>query len=537
MKKRLMCILCLITAASLFSENKNKPFSYIALEPAANRGFFDEKKADGLGGWTDFGPMSSLRSIPFGVQHFTDTPVPFRVIDPDKNNGKSVVVLSGPNREDLFPEQSDPIRVDGKFSELYFLHTTMFAGFDDTQLPLIRYRIHYTDKTESVFDCMKGKHVDDWWGPPGRMPSAMRTYSEFHKYLITTPWKNPNPEKEIAWIRMESTGNAIPILVAITGSNDSNVYQLFMDVINERIRQFNLGNLKIALIQRQSEPDQQVNLEKGVIMCRKAKTLGADIALFPEMYNIGYHDIDFNETDAVEKWKSMAVSRDSRFVSRFQNLAEELEMAIIITYLESWDGLPRNAATLFDRHGKEVLTYAKVHTCDFIPMEAATTPGDGFHVSTLNTRLGSVKVGVMICYDREAPESARMLMLDGAELILTPNACPLNELQLKQFQVRAYENAVATVMTNYASSGPETGFNGRSCMFHADGGKILIAGEQEDVIIGEVNLDRIREIRTNTVWGNAFRRPHKYRKLISDEVEDVFKREDAFGKPFERGMR
>ena len=38
---------------------------------------------------------------------------------------------------------------------------------------------------------------------------------------------------------------------------------------------------------------------------------------------------------------------------------------------------------------------------------------------------GEVKVGAMICYDREFPESARIMMLKGAELILVPNACPM----------------------------------------------------------------------------------------------------------------
>ena len=525
---------CLVTA---YAETTESGFTFIPLESAANRGFFDEKKDDGLGGWTDFGPMASLRSIPYGVQWFTDAPAPFRIIDPEKNNGKSVVVLSGPHRERAFPEQSEPVALQDKFSQLYFLHTSMYAGFKDTSTALIRYRIRYADGTESVFECMKGEHVDDWWEPPGRMPSAVRTYSEFHKYLIATAWNNPFPEKKIEWIRMQSTGNAIPILVAVTGCNDAGVYQGFQTQIRERIEQFQMGYLKIALIQRQSHPNQAVNLQRGADMCRAAKAMDADIALFPEMYNIGYNGIDFNAADAMQTWKSKAVSTTGEFVTHFQKLAAELEMAIVITYLEKQDGRPRNTAALFDRYGKQVLSYSKVHTCDFIPMEAATAPGDGFPVSTLDTRLGPVRVGMMICYDREFPESARILMLNGAELILTPNACGLNDLQLKQFQIRAYENALVTIMTNYAASGPESGFNGRSCMFHADGQEILIADKEEKVIIGEINLQSVREIRANTVWGNAFRRPHRYGILISDAVEKVFQRENAFGEPFESKER
>ena len=48
-------------------------------------------------------------------------------------------------------------------------------------------------------------------------------------------------------------------------------------------------------------------------------------------------------------------------------------------------------------------------------VERHLTPGDGFHVAELDTAEGPVKVGAMICYDREFPESARILMLQGAE--------------------------------------------------------------------------------------------------------------------------
>ena len=60
-------------------------------------------------------------------------------------------------------------------------------------------------------------------------------------------------------------------------------------------------------------------------------------------------------------------------------------------------------------------------------------------------------IGAMICYDREFPESARILMLKGAEIILTPNACDLEANRLGQFRARAYENMVGVAMANYAA--------------------------------------------------------------------------------------
>lgn len=71
------------------------------------------------------------------------------------------------------------------------------------------------------------------------------------------------------------------------------------------------------------------------------------------------------------------------------------------------------------------MTYAKVHTCDF-GMESAVTPGEAFGVCDLDTAAGPVRIGAMICYDREFPECARLLMLLGAELVLSPNACHMD---------------------------------------------------------------------------------------------------------------
>jgi len=80
-------------------------------------------------------------------------------------------------------------------------------------------------------------------------------------------------------------------------------------------------------------------------------------------------------------------------------------------------------------------------------------------------------------------------------------------------------------------------FNGHSCAFNANGDELLIAGEEEGVFLAQVNLTEAREIRKNTYWGNAFRRPHKYTNIISNEVQEPFIRKNVFGEPFKRELR
>lgn len=256
----------------------------------------------------------------------------------------------------------------------------------------------------------------------------------------------------------------------------------------------------------------------------------ADIALFPEMWSCGY---DIYSRTAYE-WMKDAIPADSAFVESFRHLARELNMAIGITLLEKYKDGVRNTLLLFDRHGEKKLTYAKVHTCDF-SVERNLTPGEAFYVTDLDTAQGNVKVGAMICYDREFPESARILMLKGAELILVPNACPMEINRLCQLRARAYENMLAVATCNYPESVPDC--NGRSTVF--DGVAylpdeedsrdmcILDAGVEEGIYIAELDLEQLREYRKNEVHGNTYRHPLKYAVLTKTGVEEPFIREDC----------
>jgi predicted amidohydrolase len=289
------------------------------------------------------------------------------------------------------------------------------------------------------------------------------------------------------------------------------------------------SDLVVALLQmKPNGSNQSANLAKADRFCRDAATRGADIALMPEMWNVAYCGFNQKKPGAKEKFQAMAVRTDSPWVQHFAELARELHMAIAVTYLQAWDGAPRNSVTLFDRKGKEVFTFAKVHTCDFAAMEAATTPGTDFYVAELDTRVGPVKVGAMICFDREEPESARILMLKGAELILTPNACELEELRLDQFKVRAFENVLNVAMANY----PKPNNNGHSVAYGYSGDCRVAAGEEEGLFLASFDLVGLRKTRSGTIWGNAYRRPHRYSLLVSPEREDVWTRKDPYGQPY-----
>lgn len=265
--------------------------------------------------------------------------------------------------------------------------------------------------------------------------------------------------------------------------------------------------------------------EKAVL---RAKKLGADIALFPEMWSHGY--VFPQDRDELE---AASLGRDSFFIKCFQSLAREAGIAIGITYLESCGAFARNSVAVFDREGERVLDYAKVHTCDF-GEERVLTPGNDFYVTELKTEEGSLKIGAMICYDREFPESARILMLKGAEIVLVPNACPMEINRLSQLRARAFENMMGIATCNYPEgypdcSGRSSAFDGVAYLKDVKGSRdtcILEAGGEEGVYIADFDMDMLRDYRRREVHGNAYRRPEKYGLLVYDRREEPFIRKD-----------
>ncbi len=285
--------------------------------------------------------------------------------------------------------------------------------------------------------------------------------------------------------------------------------------------------MKIALLQIAAGDTLDSALDRGLSACRRAKGLGADLALFPEMFSNSYRIYGRPPS----QWMGEAIPAGHRFVRSFEELAKELDMAIGVTLLEACETGPKNSLILLDRFGRRVLRYSKVHTCDF-DVERHLTPGDDFYVTDLDTESGPVKVGAMICFDREFPESARILMLKGAEIILVPNACPMEINRLSQLRARAYENMVGIATCNYPAGVPDcdghsSAFDGVAYLPDSDGSRdtcILEADGSEGVWIADFDLEMIRAYRRSEVHGNAYRRPGKYGLLCAPGVEEPFVR-------------
>lgn len=189
------------------------------LRTVANRSFRDDTDGDGQGGWTDQG-ANDFRDMPLGPQ--TLHGVPFTIIDPAANGGRSCVVLGGGGRP-AFPREATGIAVDGLVSRLFFLHTA--AWVRNQPATAMTYRIRYADGQAIEVPVRTGTEIADWWNPGelrGALLGLSQTNGQLHDIaLFLMPWDNPRPDVSVVAIDVVSSGVAVPIVVAITAEAGS----------------------------------------------------------------------------------------------------------------------------------------------------------------------------------------------------------------------------------------------------------------------------------------------------------------------------
>jgi len=132
----------------------------IPLGAFTNMGFADEVAGDYKGGWHDQGSDSDAAKFP--VNNLTFANVPFSVIDPKKNNGKSIIVFKSPKLPNGVEEAGISLKypVKGKF--LYLLHTSAWGDKKEKTVGTIEV---VGEDGRNVFPVVLGKDIADWWKP------------------------------------------------------------------------------------------------------------------------------------------------------------------------------------------------------------------------------------------------------------------------------------------------------------------------------------------------------------------------------------
>ena len=271
---------------------------------------------------------------------------------------------------------------------------------------------------------------------------------------------------------------------------------------------------RVAVLQMRSvNREYERNIKTIIKYMSDAKQNGADILLLPECFITGY-DLTIDNASAIT---------ENDLAPLCEN-AKELNIGLVATALTQGKSNPQNSAFVISKDGKILMKYAKVHTCDFAD-EKVLESGTEFKVCDFD----GVKIGIMICYDREYPESARVLMLKGAEIILVPNDCGSMRPRLQALSTRAYENMCGVAMAN-----PNGENAGNSCAYSpicwdrngecVDNTLLLADAETEGLFYADFDMDAIRAYREREMMGNTFRKVKAYVQLLNDEIQYPFVR-------------
>jgi predicted amidohydrolase len=138
----------------------------------------------------------------------------------------------------------------------------------------------------------------------------------------------------------------------------------------------------------------------------------------------------------------------------------------------------------------------------------------------------------MICFDREHPESARTLMLEGAELIVVPNACDcFDAVRLPALQTRAYENMAVVAMANYRApqiDGRSAAFGGVVYGEHGPIDPLLVqVGRHEGIYLAPFDLEELHSFRASETQADTYQKPYAYTPLSGNLPLPVFTRGDS----------
>jgi predicted amidohydrolase len=244
------------------------------------------------------------------------------------------------------------------------------------------------------------------------------------------------------------------------------------------------------------------NSDTAERLIRQAAENGAQIVMTPEVALTGFVG------GAAER--AMAEPIPGPSTKRFGDLARELGIHILLGLSELEGDDLYNAMAVLGPDGAHKGTMRKVHINRF-ELDGGWRNGSAFPVWEFNTPTGTMTAGIMICYDREVPESARLLMLQGADVIFNPLACgcPVVDMHRCLLRTRAFENELYIFMVNHAA--PRE--NGHSFAVDFEGNIRRELGREEAILLYDVDLDALERHRATGIYGQHHRRPEVYSPL------------------------
>lgn len=268
--------------------------------------------------------------------------------------------------------------------------------------------------------------------------------------------------------------------------------------------------LKVGLVQQPNTENIQHNKAKLEHNIRELAEKGAQLVVLQELHNSLY----FCQTEDVDKF-DLAEPIPGPSTEFYSKIAAECNIVLVTSLFERRAaGVYHNTAVVFEKDGTVAGLYRKMH----IPDDPGYyekfyfTPGDiGF--KPINTSVG--KLGVQVCWDQWFPEGARLMALQGADILIYPTAIGYEPGDLKEEQERQREawitvqrghavaNGLPVISVNRTGYESAPSGNGNGIQFWGSSfvcgpqGEILSQASQdkEENLLVEINLTRSEHVR------------------------------------------
>lgn len=288
--------------------------------------------------------------------------------------------------------------------------------------------------------------------------------------------------------------------------------------------------LKVGIIQQHNTADIDQNKKRLADKCRQLAEKGARLIVLQELHNSLY----FCQTENVDLF-DLAETIPGPSTEFFGQLARELGVVIVTSLFEKRvAGLYHNTAVVMESDGSIAGKYRKMH----IPDDPAYyekfyfTPGDlGFH--PIDTSVG--RLGVLVCWDQWYPEAARLMALQGAEMLIYPTAIGYESSDTKEEQERQREawttvqrghavaNGLPVITVNRVGFEPDPSHQTGGIQFW---GSSFVAGPQGELVFRAGNDDECEQVvEIDLARSEQVRRWWPFlRDRRIDKYEDILRR-------------
>lgn len=235
-----------------------------------------------------------------------------------------------------------------------------------------------------------------------------------------------------------------------------------------------MNDLRIALWQTPHPASTAEALQRLDVAAAQARAQGADLLITPEMYLTGY-------AIGADRVAALAEPADGPLAQAVARIAQRHGIAIVYGYPEHKpNGQPFNAAQAIGPDGARLMNYRKTHL--FGDLDRAQFSAGNTASKVFEWR--GWRLGLLICYDVEFPETVRLLALQGVDAVLVPtaNMVPFDEVQRLLLPARSLENRLFLAYANACGREGALHYNGLSQVSAPDGSLLAQTGDAEALL-------------------------------------------------------